>query len=150
MAKPENKEVKTAADLVRKLLFNYDLCVTASKGELQLAKAKTIRYKNPKNKKESELYTSARIDEIKLQAFIDQLTDGKNETWKSLEGVLETYTPRYKQIWLMYFISQLSYQEIAEQTNYSIDGVNNIIQKLKKDLIDLNLVAKDGESDGNG
>ncbi len=143
MAKQENKVIKTAADSVRKILFNFDLEMTASVGELKLARAKTLRYKNPKNNREKEIYTNARIDEEKLKVFIQQLTAGKNETWQSLEQILEIYNPKYKKIWLMYFISQYTYEEIAQKTNYSVDGVNFIIQKLKKDLIDLNLIAKE-------
>lgn len=137
MAREENRNAKTAADSVRKVLFNFDLELVAANGELDLARAKIHRYADKKNKHEIERFTSARIDEEKLQVFVQQLIDGKNKTWKSMENLLSTYTPKYKTIWLMYFISQYSYEEIAEQTGYTIDGINFIIQKLKKDLIDL-------------
>lgn len=137
MAKEESKNAKTAADSVRKVLFNFDLELVAANGELDLTRAKIQRYADKKNRLEIERFTSARIDEEKLKIFVQQLIDGKNKTWKSMENLLNTYTPKYKTIWLMYFISQYSYEEIAEQTGYTIEGINFIIRKLKKDLIDL-------------
>ena len=144
MAKKERKNVKTAADSVRKVLFNFDLELVAANGELDLTRAKIQRYADKKNRREIERYTSARIDEEKLKAFVRQLIDGKNRTWSSMENILNTYSPKYKTIWLMYFISQYSYEEIAERTGYSIDGINFIIKKLKTDLIDLTKSRKEG------
>lgn len=141
--KYNSQKIKNAADSIRKVLFNYDLEMTASIGELKICKAKVQRYKNPKTKREKEIYVNARINEEKLNVFIQQLTDGKNETWQALEDVLQTYTPRYKTIWLMYFISQYTYEEIAQKTNYSIDGVKFIVKKLKGDLINLGLIEED-------
>lgn len=146
MAKKEIKEAKTAADSVRKVLFNFDLELVAANGELDLTKAKVQRYADKKNRQEIERYTTARIDEEKLKVFVQQLIDGKNKTWKSMENLLNTYTPKYKTIWLMYFISQYSYEEIAERTGYTIEGVNFIIRKLKKDLIDLTNNEKESET----
>lgn len=145
MAKEESKNAKTAADSVRKVLFNFDLELVAANGELDLTRAKIQRYADKKNRLEIERFTSARIDEEKLKIFVQQLIDGKNKTWKSMENLLNTYTPKYKTIWLMYFISQYSYEEIAEQTGYTIEGINFIIRKLKKDLIDLAKGEKEEE-----
>jgi len=68
--KKEKKPIN-AAEKIRRILFNFDLELTASLGELSLAKARVQRYADKKNRKELEIYTSACIDEAKLNVYID-------------------------------------------------------------------------------
>ncbi len=143
MAKKENIVIKNAADSIRKVLFNYDLELVAAQGELKLAEAKVLRYKDEQNNKSKTLWANALIDEAKLNTFIEQLTKGKNETYAALEEILSIYTPKYKKIWLMYFIGNYTYEEIAEATNYTIDGISYTIKKIKKDLIDRGLLEEE-------
>lgn len=143
-----NAPPTNATEKIRKILFNFDLELTASLGELSLAQAKIQRYASKKNKRELEFYTSAKIDEVKIETYIEQLTKGKNETYEALERILETYTPKYKKIWLMYFIGNQTYEEISATTYYSYNNVKKIIKKLKKDLVDYGLLPKEAEEDG--
>lgn len=143
-----NAPPTNAAEKIRKILFNFDLELTASLGELSLAQAKIQRYASKKNKRELEFYTSAKIDEVKIETYIEQLTKGKNETYEALEKILETYTPKYKKIWLMYFIGNQTYEEISATTYYSYNNVKKIIKKLKKDLVDYGLLPREEEEDG--
>lgn len=144
--KKEKKPIN-AAEKIRRILFNFDLELTASLGELSLAKARVQRYADKKNRKELEIYTSACIDEAKLNVYIDQLTKGKNETYESLEKILETYNPKYKKIWLMYFIGQQTYEEISSKTYYSYNNVKKIIKKLRKDLISYGMIPLEKEDE---
>ena len=133
--KKEEFKPNNSAEKIRKLFFNYDLELLAGKGELDLNKAKIKRYATKKNKKELELYTSSLIEEAKITTYIEQLTKGKNEVYENLEAILKTYTPKYRDIWMMYFISQKTHQEISDATFYSIENVKKVIKKLKNDLI---------------
>ena len=94
MAKKENIVIKNAADSIRKVLFNYDLELVAAQGELKLAEAKVLRYKDEQNNKSKTLWANALINEAKLNTFIEQLTKGKNETYAELEEILSIYTPK--------------------------------------------------------
>lgn len=142
MQEQKNNHPRNGAEKIRRILFNFDLELTASLGELSLAKAKVQRYASKKNKREIEFYTSACIDEVKLSVYIEQLTKGKNETYEALENILETYSPKYKKIWLMYFIGQQTYEEISSKSCYSYNNVKRVIKKLRKDLIDYGLIEK--------
>ena len=133
----EDKACTNAAERVRKVLFNYDLEIEASIGELKFHRARIIRFKNAKQGRGLENLTYSRIEEEKLLVYIEQLTLGKNETYKAIESVLNTYNPTYKKIFFMHFISKLSHQEIADMTNYSLAHIKRIIKKLKKDFIEL-------------
>lgn len=137
------KYPKNGAEKVRRVLFNFDLELTASLGELSIAKAKVQRYSTKKNKREIQCYTSASIDEIKLNVYIDQLTNGKNETFEALEDLLNTYNAKYKKIWLMFFIGHQTYEDIAANTHYSYNNVRKIISRLRQDLIDYGAIAED-------
>lgn len=133
----ENKSCSNAAERVRKVLFNFDLELEASIGELKFHQARIIRFKHAKQGRGLENLMYSRIEEEKLLVYIDHLTQGKNETYQALESVLNTYNPTYKKIFIMHFISHLSHQEIADMTNYSLVHIKRIIKKLKKDLINL-------------
>lgn len=125
-----------AADKIKKLLFNYDLELVAARSELQLVNSKIDRYQNSTNKRNRNIYLANKIEKIKIEEFIRQLGKAKNETWNDLEQILNTYTPRYRTLWIMRFIKGMSYEEISADTNYSISNVRKIIDRMNRDLID--------------
>lgn len=125
-----------AADKIKKLLFNYDLELVAARSELQLVNSKIDRYQDSTNKRNRNIYLANKIEKIKIEEFIRQLGKAKNETWNDLEQILNTYTPRYRTLWIMRFIKGMSYEEISADTNYSISNVRKIIDRMNRDLID--------------
>lgn len=130
----EAKKGKLAGDKIRKLLFNIDLNIVYAKGSEKLANENfklNQKIKNPKNQKKA---MQAKIEKECYKVYLRNLEDTKQEIEIELNKILNRYAPKYKTIWLMYFIQQSTIEEIAKATNYTIDNVNKIIKKLKNDL----------------
>lgn len=125
---------KRIADSIRKLLLNCDLRLVYADGEQKIAQEDFKLYSklSGNTNRRKALYAKARVETYKV--FIKKITEIKGDITLNLDAVLSRYTPKYKKIWVMYFIEQASIDEICNAVAYSRGNVNVIIKKLKQDL----------------
>lgn len=122
------------ADNIRKILLNCDLRIVYATGELKLANEdfKLNAKLGGVGGERKALRAKARAETYKV--YIKTINKVKGEISMGLDRVLARYTPKYKTIWIMYFIEQASIDDICNAVNYSRGNVNVIIKKLKLDL----------------
>ncbi len=122
------------AENIRKILLNCDLRLVYAEGELKLANEdfKLHSKLGGQANAKKALRAKARCETYKV--FIKTVTKVKSEITLGLDAVLSRYTPKYKKIWIMYFIEQASIDEICSAVCYSRGNINVIIKKLKMDL----------------
>lgn len=122
------------ADNIRKILLNCDLRIVYAEGELKLANEERKLHSKLGGKSHTRkaLLAKARCETYKV--FIETVKKIKGEISLGLDTVLSRYTPKYKKIWIMYFIEQASIDEICSAVAYSRSNINVIISKLKNDL----------------
>lgn len=128
------KERITIADNLRSTLLNYDLEINRAKGELNLCKTKIEKLRGDTRIKSQKNMFTQQVNERKYEAYIKRLELTKNSILETLDKILNLYTPKKKTIWMLFFISQLSLDEIATKTNYSIAQLKRIIKSMKSDL----------------
>jgi len=136
-----SKEARTVVDRLKKLLYNYDLEIVYAKGEIKLRQASMSLYENDIRRNSQKKFVVAKVDKERFENYVDELENAKREITDNLEIILSKYTPRYRQVFIMYFFENKTYDEICEATHYAPDGLKKIIQKLKSDLIQLYFVA---------
>jgi len=130
----DTKEAKTVVDKIRKLLFNYDMAIVYAKGEIKFREADMELYKG-KGKFGAKKYALARIDKERYEIYIDKIEAAKSDLLDNLAIMLDKYNEKYKQVFVLFFIENKSYQDIAEITHYSFEAVKVIIKRLKSDLL---------------
>ena len=122
------------ADNIRKILLNCDLRIVYATSEVKLASEdfKLHSKLGGTSHQRKALRAKARCETYKI--YIKNVEKIKGEISVALDAVLSRYTPKYKKIWIMYFIEQASIDDICNTVNYSRGNINVIIKRLKLDL----------------
>lgn len=123
---------------VRKALLNYDLEIIATRNEIDINNAKLERYKGA-SKRYSKKYFDAVVLDRKLQTYLEKLIEGKNHAYKRIQNILSIYYPRNAKIWLLYFISKKTLDDISYEMQIGVFQLKKIIAKMRLDLIKYNL-----------
>ena len=134
MCREDVKKGQIIADNIRKVLLNVDLRLVYAESERKLALEDfklNSKLGGQANTKKA-LRAKARSECFKV--YISNINKVKGEITVGLDAVLSRYTPKYKRIWVMYFLEQASIDDICSEVCYSRENVNKIIQKLKLDL----------------
>lgn len=137
----QTRQATTIVERIKKLLFNYDLAIVYAKGEIQLRRAAMDLYSNDTRKNSQKKFVVAKIDKERFEDYVADLENAKKEILDNLEIILSKYTERYRQVFIMYFLENKTYDEICAKTNYAPDGLKYAIDKLKKDLIQMYYIA---------
>ena len=135
MCRDENKQAKTVADKIKKLLMNLDMTILYADSEIKIRQATMKLYEGQTTKWAQRKFVEAKVDEERFEVYKEDILHLRDEINENLEILLSKHTPRYKQIFIMYFFQDKTYQESADQTNYSLVAINKIISKLKNDLL---------------
>lgn len=135
--KNDTRQATTIVDRIKKLLYNYDLSIEYAKGQIKLRQATINLYSNDTRKYSQRKFLIAKIDKDRYENYIAELEDAKRSILDNLDILLSKYTERYKQVFIMYFLQNKTYDEICDATNYAPDGLKDIIARLKGDLIQL-------------
>jgi RNA polymerase sigma factor (sigma-70 family) len=131
----ETKKAKTIIENIRKLLFNCDLTVVYANGEIVLREVTMRLNEGSRAKAKQRKFINAKIDKERYEVFIADIENTKNEIMDNLNLLLDKYQPRYKEVFVAYFLQDKTYQEIATQTNYSKEAIKVIVRRLKTDLL---------------
>lgn len=137
------EDVKKATDMIQKikrLLYNYDLAIVEAKGQYELRQAAMRRYSQDKRKFAVRKKLAAKIDCDRIDTYINEINSKKQEVYDNLMLVLDRYNKRYTKVFMMYFIEEKTYEEIATVTSYSRDAIRTIVRRLKNDILDIFLV----------
>lgn len=135
MCAEDNKTAATIVEKIKQLLLNYDLTIAYANGEIAIRKATMELYKGSKNKYQQKKFIEAKVDKERFEIFIEDVNHAKQEISENVSLILDKYQPRYKQIFIAYFLEGKNYDDICELTHYSKDAINKIIHKLKQDLL---------------
>ena len=135
-----NEETRKATNIIsriKRLLYNYDMALVEAKGQLDMREASMKRYKNDKRKSYVRKYLAAKIDCDRLNIYISEINQAKNDLYDNLNLVLDTYNEKYKNVFILYFIEGKSYEDIATITSYSREAIRTIIRRQKNDILDI-------------
>jgi len=135
MCSEDNKQAQNIITRIKKLLFNLDLTVVYAQGEIKLRHSTMKLYEGATSKWKQRKYVEAKVDAERLAIYQEDVERDKKEILEGIENILAKYQPRYKRVFIMYFLQDKTYQEIADETNYSLVAINKIIAKLKSDLL---------------
>lgn len=134
MARDTTKKAQAIADNIRKMLFNIDLRLTYAEGEYRTALEDFNLYSHlGKRSSKRALLAKARSECYKVYA--KNLRKTRDDMSRKVNSILDNYNPKYKRIWVMYFLEQASIETIGSATHYTTDNVKKVIGRLKSDLI---------------
>lgn len=133
------KQAKGIVDKIKRLLYNCDLTLAYARGEIQIREAQLSLYEGDMRKSSQRKFVQAKVEKERYEIFVADIEHTKDEITENLSLILDKYQPKYKQIFMLFFLEGKSYQEIAEATNYSFEAIKVIIRRLKNDLITLYL-----------
>ena len=133
----ERAKTNTIVKRIKKMLFNYDLAVAYVKGEIKIREANMRLYKGDTKKISKRKFVLSKVERERYEIFLEEIAVAKKEILENLNIILDKYQPRYRQVFVAYFLEDKQYCEIEALTNYSYDAVKAIIRRLKNDLIDL-------------
>ena len=133
----ERAKTNTIVKRIKKMLFNYDLAVAYVKGEIMIREANMRLYKGDTKKISKRKFVLSKVEKERYEIFLEEIAVAKKEILENLNLILDKYQPRYRQVFVAYFLEDKQYCEIEALTNYSYDAIKAIIRRLKNDLIDL-------------
>ena len=133
----ERAKTNTIVKRIKKMLFNYDLAVAYVQGEIKIREANMRLYKGDTKKISKRKFVLSKVEKERYEIFLEEIAVAKKEILENLNLILDKYQPRYRQVFVAYFLEDKQYCEIGALTNYSYDAVKAIIRRLKNDLIDL-------------
>lgn len=142
-------EGQLIADKIRKTLLQIDLKLLEADAQCRVADEEFKLNQKIKKTLNQKKAMESKIKRECYKVYINNLKVAKSSILDNLNKVLSTYTPKYKQIWIMYFIEKRDIEEIRNTVNYSRENVNKIVYKLKVDLCDLNCVNDKRKKEGN-
>lgn len=142
-------EGQLIADKIRKTLLQIDLKLLEADAQCRVADEEFKLNQKIKKTLNQKKAMESKIKRECYKVYINNLKVAKSSILDNLNKVLSTYTPKYKQIWIMYFIEKRDIEEIRNVVNYSRENVNKIVYKLKVDLCDLNCVNDKRKKEGN-
>lgn len=146
MCKEDAKRGQQIAESIRRVLLNLDLRLVYADTQHKVAYEDFKLHSKLGGTKNTRKAMRAKAQSEVYRIFIENVNRIKSEVTISLDAVLSRYTPKYKRIWVMYFLEQASIDEIAEDVHYSRESINKIVKKLK---LDLNSHYKEGTNDAN-
>ena len=135
MSADTSKQAQTIIDKIKQLLFNLELTIVYADGEIAVRRSTMKLYEGQTNRYKQRKFINAKVDEERFQIFKEDVENVKNEIMENLDIILSKYQARYKQIFVMRFFEEKTYQEIADETNYSLVAINRIVARLKNDLL---------------
>ena len=94
-------------------------------------------YKGDTKKISKRKFVLSKVEKERYEIFLEEIAVAKKEILENLNLILDKYQPRYRQVFVAYFLEDKQYWEIEALTNYSYDAIKAIIRRLKNDLIDL-------------
>lgn len=141
----ERRKAKDAVEKNRVTLFNIDLEINAVATEIEVYKARRERYKDNPTSKGKKAFFGATVEKKKAERFVRALAEAKRKLMAGLGTILDSYAPRDKEIWLMYFMSLSTVDEIAEKTNWCKRRVEKTIARMKDDIISYDRMTKKEE-----
>ena len=133
----ERAKTNTIVKRIKKMLFNYDLAVAYVQGEIKIREANMRLYKGDTKKISKRKFVLSKVEKERYEIFLEEIAVAKKEILENLNLILDKYQPRYRQVFVAYFLEDKQYCEIEALTNYSYDAIKAIIRRLKNDLIDL-------------
>ena len=133
----ERAKTNTIVKRIKKMLFNYDLAVAYVHGEIKIREANMRLYKGDTKKISKRKFVLSKVEKERYEIFLEEIAVAKKEILENLNLILDKYQPRYRQVFVAYFLEDKQYCEIEALTNYSYDAIKAIIRRLKNDLIDL-------------
>ena len=133
----ERAKTNTIVKRIKKMLFNYDLAVAYVQGEIKIREANMRLYKGDTKKISKRKFVLSKVEKERYEIFLEEIAVAKKEILENLNLILDKYQPRYRQVFIAYFLEDKQYCEIEALTNYSYDAIKAIIRRLKNDLIDL-------------
>ena len=131
------ERAKNVVERIKVLLMNYDLEITYARGQVRSLEITMKLYQGDKRKDRKAKFLNAKVDKERFEDYIDELLDAKREIMDNISIILSNYTPRYKDVFILYFFENKTYDEICDKTNYSRDAIKTIIAKLKSMVIQL-------------
>jgi len=133
----ERAKTNTIVKRIKKMLFNYDLAVAYVQGEIKIREANMRLYKGDTKKTSKRKFVISKVEKERYEIFLEEIAVAKKEILENLNLILDKYQPRYRQVFIAYFLEDKQYCEIEALTNYSYDAIKAIIRRLKNDLIDI-------------
>lgn len=122
------------AKSIRKTLFRIDLSLTYAEAERRLAHEKYKLHSKETSKKGKKAAMRAKMRERCYQTYVDNVTGIREDVLGGVEWVLQRYTPKYRDVWVMYFLEQRTVEEMMDKLSYSKTSINRIIKQLKDDI----------------
>lgn len=119
---------------LRKTLFRIDLAITYAEGERKLAHERYKLDSKIGTKKAKKAAERAKMRERCYGVYLKNVEGIKNDVMGGIEYVLSRYAPKYRGVWVMYFLEQRSIDEICGKLDYSRRSVDRIVKTLKDDL----------------
>lgn len=135
----ETKKGLGVINQIKKLLYNFDLALAYANGEIEFRKANMNLYQHSKKRFEKSLFVSNKVDKEKFELYASELEKEKQQIMIVINSVLDRYNPRYKKIFIMRFFEEKPIKEIADDVGYTQRQIFAIIEKLKKDFIDISV-----------
>ena len=134
-----SQELGITAVVVKKLknlMLTYDLLLIQASAERDIRIACMNQTSHDTRKKPAKKYIVAKIEKERLDTYIEELLESRDNLLQGVEIILEKYNIYHKRIFVDYFLKGQSVETIAEKEKLSNQAVENIVDRIKKDILD--------------
>lgn len=130
------------AERIRKTLLHAELRYMQAETQMLVANEDYKKYSALGGVTNQRKAQKANIKVRVLTTYMENVKAIKSAAVTKLNTILESYTDKYKIIFVMYFIERRAIDDIALAVNYNRRHVDRIIAKFKTDLDEDYPVAK--------
>ncbi|MFA5485797.1 MAG: hypothetical protein WCY90_00150 [Bacilli bacterium] len=130
------------AERIRKTLLHAELRYMQAETQMLVANEDYKKYSALGGVTNQRKAQKANIKVRVLTTYMENVKAIKSAAVTKLNTILESYTDKYKIIFVMYFIERRAIDDIALAVNYNRRHVDRIVAKFKTDLDENYPVAK--------
>lgn len=126
---------KNIIHLIKNLLLNLDLTIEFCKCEVAAYAAKMDLYKNSKSKYKQRMFIDSKINKERVEIFLEDTLREKEELLLGVNQIIDKYFKPFQKVFVLYFIEDMSVEDIARELNYSVEFIQKVIKQQNEDLI---------------
>lgn len=127
---------KTIIHKIKQLLLNCDLTLAFAQGEIEINRATMELYKGARKHWKKMKFLEAKIDKERYEIFVQDIIKVKENLTSNVNSIIGKYSLLYQRVFDMFYMRDISIEDIAVAVNLKTDIVENIIKKFNTDLIE--------------
>lgn len=81
------------------------------------------------------MFIDSKINKERVEIFLEDTLREKEELLLGVNQIIDKYFKPFQKVFVLYFIEDMSVEDIARELNYSVEFIQKVIKQQNEDLI---------------